>query len=186
MNDDGLDYNLTFPLSSHFYIHYTGIAFVQPVCADASIRVMDRERRTRTLSQGTTLGRGDFVEGMDQDHVGWTTSGGGGSDMQSKRWDLHREGAELIRSSGGGGGDGIMSSDDELWTSGRKNSSLKCGFYWYKNTLLARHKNVPGSLAAEYEASRKRMVSLCSNEDSQLYQLCQVLWLLNEEEEEEK
>lgn len=53
--------------------------------------------------------------------------------------------------------------------------SLQCGFCWYKNMSLFRHKSttVAPHVVTECEATKERLVALCSNRDGQLEELCE-------------
>lgn len=195
ISDDLQDLNLTLPIASRTYVHYSGSALVRPTCADSLIRVMDRERRVRLNSQGTTLGRGDFAnldymgEIMSEGQTGNTGVGvtrpGGrhacGSDEESK-WSLTNEGIFIANST-------PLVSDcfdeahhppgnkEDVPRSNFSSSPLRCGFYWYWNTSLSRHKGVvthtnTGGVSSEHGSLREKMASLCSNTDGCLSQLC--------------
>lgn len=204
MSDDLQDLNLTLPITSRIYVHCSGSALVQPTCADSLIRLMDRERRVRISSQGSTLGRGDFAnldymgEIMCEGHahnsgVGAAYAGGGASDERSG-WSLTKEGM-LIASSTSLISDCFdeswkahhtphfsVSKEDAIPSNSSSSPPLRCGFYWYRNTSLSRHRGVvahmntgggSGGLLSERGSLQENMAALCSNQDGALSQLCQ-------------
>lgn len=197
VNDDLQDLNLTLPITSRIYVHCSGSALVRPTCANSLVRLMDRERRVRTSSQGTTVGRGDFanldymgeIMSEGQAHnagMGMACSGDRrGSDKRSG-WSLTKDGIFIASST-------PLASDcfDKSWKahhfSGSKEeayssstSPLQCGFYWYRNTSLSRQKGVVsntnagggGGLVSDHRSLREKMATLCSNQDGCLSQLC--------------
>lgn len=195
--EDLLDYNVTLPLTTHCFAHYSGHALIRPTCADSVIRLMDRQRRYRTSSMGTTLGRGDFTgtgEGggyptghgdMGQDYTDELVADGGGAadTLDGGGWGMFRVGMTRPDSTP----HNIRSIDDDVFQSRNRHrgvgdettppSSLECGFYWFKNTALFRHKaaTTPTSIPAmlsEYNSLRERLVALCSNTDGKLSELC--------------
>ncbi len=208
--EDLLDYNVALPLTTHCFAHYSGSALIRPTCADSVIRLMDRQRRYRTSSMGTTLGRGDFQSAagggayptgsgdMGQDYTDELVAdarGGAADDMDGSGWGMFRVGSTLMSNSAqrqrGNGATPLISPDmDDVFqrswcrrggAAGKDEttppSSLECGFYWYKNTALFRHKTattptaIP-SMLSEYNALREKLVALCSNRDSRLSDLC--------------
>ena len=178
--EDLLDYNATLPVTCHFYAHHTGVALVRPTCPDSLIRIMDRQRRFRTSSLGTTLGRGDYAGDMGQDYTEEVVADGGGVDsLEGSGWERFREGSASMRgTSRRNSNTPVVSPDtfDRNYLSGRKDSlsplNLRCGFDWYKNTSLFRHKGVTAHSMAECDALREKLVALCANKDGQLYELC--------------
>lgn len=161
-------------------MHYSGVALVRPTCPDSLIKIMDKQRRIRTSSLGTTLGRGDYAGDMGQDYTEEVMAdGGGGGTFEGSGWGLFREGSAM-RMARQNSNTPIVSPDgfDRNWTGhGRKDDampySLHCGFDWYKNTSLFRHKSMTASTLAECEAVREKLEALCSNRDGQLYELCE-------------
>jgi len=49
---------------------------------------------------------------------------------------------------------------------------LKCGFYWYRNFLLPKQKNVPSSMLEQYDSVLSSLKKLCDNHDRELLDLC--------------
>lgn len=177
--DDLLDYNVTLPITSHFYIHFSGCALIRPACAESVIRMMEKQRRYRTSSHGTTLGRGDYAGDMGQDYTEELVADGGGiGSPEGKGWGsllMSRQNSSTPLNS-------LQDCVFEKSTGDQRGDSatpppLQCGFYWYKNTCLFRHKVAPPHVLAECESVRERLVALCSNRDEELMHLCDtILW----------
>ena len=55
-------------------------------------------------------------------------------------------------------------------------SDMKCGFYWYKNFLLPKQKNVPVGVLAKHDALLAEFVALCGNKEEQLLELYKVVF----------
>ena len=70
----------------------------------------------------------------------------------------------------------IEDEDDETDFSPAKLSKIKCGFYWYRNFLLPKQKNVPAAVLARHDSLMAEFVGLCSNKDGQLLELCSKLF----------
>ena len=194
MNDDQQDVNLTLPIISRTFVHCSGSALVKPTCEDSLVQLMDRERRQRTNSQGSTLGRGNFanlnyigeIMCEDNSRMGVAYTGGGVSDERSG-WSLTKEG-KLVASSTS------LISDcfDASWKTHMPcfplskdgtapsscSPSLRCGFYWYQNTSLSRHRGMvsymnAGGIISDQGNLQENMAALCSNQNDALAQLCQ-------------
>lgn len=172
--DDLLEYNVTLPITSRFYVHFTGCALIRPTCAESVVKIMDTQRRCRTSSHRTTLGRGDYAGDMGQDYTEELVADGGGVGT------FHGWGSHLMSRQSSST---PLNSLDCVFENGRTGSAgkrrgsgtpppLQCGFYWYKNTCLSRHKVATPHVVAECESVRERMVALCSNRDGELMQLC--------------
>ena len=175
ISDDLQDMNLTLPITSRMYVHYSGCALVGPTCTDSVVRLMERDRRTRTSSLGTTLGRGDFA---DYNYMGEIMTEGRGDNYAPNLADLQiplGEAETFLRGT---------STEDGNWNHyqtpqysdqgplGPKSSSfqsLQCGFYWYKNMALDKHK---GGAVTDCGTLQEKMVALCSNKDDSLTKLC--------------
>lgn len=54
--------------------------------------------------------------------------------------------------------------------------SSKLGFYWYKNYLLPKQKNISPQLVARYDDILERFTKDCRNEENALNQLCDHLF----------
>ena len=187
LNDDlpGLGFNLTLPITTHFYIHHSGSALLQPTCAESLVKLMERERRTRTSSQGTTLGRGDYMNEEELQYTGRAESGR--VEWHSKgpsRWSLQGESDGFVRqnSSTPIGSPEIFNHN---WienfsktskSSGETGSRIQCGFYWFRNSALFRHR-ASAQGESTYEALREKLVALCSDKDGQLSELLRTLGL---------
>ena len=52
-------------------------------------------------------------------------------------------------------------------------ADMKCGFYWYKNFLLPKQKNIPSSVLAQHDKVLGDFVGLCQNQDGNLLSLCE-------------
>ena len=52
-------------------------------------------------------------------------------------------------------------------------ADMKCGFYWYKNFLLPKQKNIPSSVLAQHDQVLGEFVALCQNQDGHLLSLCE-------------
>lgn len=169
--DDLLDYNVPLPITTRFYVHFTGCALIRPTCAAPVIKLMDKQRRHRTSSYGTTLGRGDYTGDMGQDYTEELVADEGrvGTfDEWGSRLMSRQNSSTPLNSL-----DGVFESS---WTgsAGKRRGSGtpppdQCGFYWYRNT---RHKVATPQVLAESGSLRERMVALCSNRDGDLTQLC--------------
>lgn len=166
-----MDYNITLPVTSHVYVHYSGCALLRPTCADTVIRIMDKQRRCRYSSLGTTLGRGDYSGDMGQDYTEEMV-------MEASRgpsrngWSLIKEGPPLIvkrqNSSTPIVSPDVFNERGQVVTE-LDTPFLECGFYWYKNTSLHQNKS---SALTEHESVRGKLVALCSDEGGQLSELC--------------
>lgn len=181
-----MDYKVSLPITSHFYIHFSGCALIRPTCSESVIRMMDKQRRFRTSSLGTTVGHGDYAAGdMGQDYTDEVVVEGGGEEG----WSFVREGGAILRSRQASITPHGSQEEEfgESWAGshggwGKKESarsplpSVHCGFYWYKNMSLFRHKATPPQVLAEYESVRERLVALCRDTDGQLTDMCD--WVL--------
>ena len=187
VSDDLQDLNLTLPITSRIYVHCSGSSLVGPTCADSVVRLMERDRRTRTSSLGTTLGRGDFA---DLNYMGEImTEGRGDSGMAGTQMSLG-ESRKFVPGE---------SSYDNNWNAyqtpkfsylkqneNESSTQLQCGFYWYRNMALFRHKGVVshsstsggdrggagGGISSDHRSLQEKMVALCSNKEDSLSQLC--------------
>ena len=50
---------------------------------------------------------------------------------------------------------------------------MKCGFYWYRNFLLPKQKNVPSSVLVQYDLLLKNLKELCASQNGELLDLCE-------------
>ena len=146
------------------------------------MKLMDKQRRFRTSSHGTTMGRGDYAGDMGQDYTEDLLANGG------KAGTFDGWGSLLM--SRQGSSTPLNSLDLKSgWAEsvGKRRGSatpppLQCGFYWYKNTCLSRHKVATPHVLAECGSVREQLVALCSNRDGQLTQLCDRMLGIEEEE----
>ena len=129
------------------------------------------------------MGRGDYTAGdMGQDYTDEVVMEGSGAE----RWSFVREGGAILRSRQASitphgsleeGGSWVESHGGWGKESARSPPpSVHCGFYWYKNMSLFRHKATPPQVLAECENVRERLVALCRDVDGQLTDLCD--WVL--------
>jgi len=175
IGDDLQDMNLTLPITSRVYVHYSGCALVGPTCTDSVVRLMERDRRTRTSSLGTTLGRGDFA---NLNYMGEIMTEGRSDNYAPNLVDLQIPLGEAKSFLHG------TSSDDGNWNIyqtpqltdrgplGQKSSSfqsLQCGFYWYRNMALDRHK---AGTFPDHGTLQEQMIALCSNKEDSWTKLC--------------
>ena len=131
-------------------------------------------RKARTSSLGTTLGRGDFLDN-DRDFKGVGVSedgGGGGEEVNTGMGNGQRlygeEALQFNRQRSSTPNDSPSRSvNREL-----QDTPLQCGFYWFKNTALSRHKTVSASVLAEYENVRVKLVGFCNDHGGELTELC--------------
>ena len=73
----------------------------------------------------------------------------------------------------------LEDGDEESDTSPVRVSDMKCGFYWYRNFLLPKQKNVPSAVLARHDSLLAEFVGLCGNRDGQLLELCSTLFTEN-------
>jgi hypothetical protein len=174
MQEDLVDYNATFPMTCHFYVHFTGCALIRPTCAEPVMKLMEKQRRQRYTSHRTTVGRGDYVGDMGQDYTEEVVADGGGADTfeewgsflmqrQDSSTPLNSLSSSMFKGSAGGRWKG---------KGGGMPPSFQCGFYWYKNTSLSQHKVATPHVLAECGSVKERLVALCGNKDGELTRLC--------------
>lgn len=132
------------------------------------------------MSYRTTLGRGDYAGDMGQDYTEELLADGGGMGTSDGiGW------GSLLRQNSS---TPLMNSinEDSVFESGWSGTGdqqgdsatppfLQCGFYWYKNTCLFRHKVAPQQVLAECEDLRERLIALCSNKEGELTHLCDAI-----------
>lgn len=115
------------------------------------------------------------------DRRGNNTNANGSTPVATPVFDQQRE-----WSGGRGGGGRSRRSAPEVLSPSDEEVSLDCGFEWYRNTALFRHRSSSSGSHTECEAVRSRLVSLCSNSDGQLWQLCEALLGISFSEEGEE
>ncbi len=69
----------------------------------------------------------------------------------------------------------LMSPKDASRTFSPSAAELKCGFYWYKNFMIAKQKNLSSSLV-KHDSLFTEFAALCSNSSGQLSDLCTQLF----------
>ena len=152
-----------------FYIHYSGCALVQPVFNDEN----DSENN---------FSQQKLQEQPSPEHKG-------GISIKNARecWKNHQEvESDSISSASLPVGcstpvespsstllKGIWLLPEQHISSSNIEVSLKCGFYWYRNYLLPKQKNIPSSLVAQHDNLLAEFSALCGNSDDQLSRLCE-------------
>ena len=51
---------------------------------------------------------------------------------------------------------------------GEQQQSMKCGFYWHRNYLLPKQKNVSSNLLSQHDRVLSELTRVCSGEDNRL------------------
>ena len=150
----------------HFHVHHTGIALLQLVVE---------------VSDGDGDGGGGGGEGLGEtdNHSVWR-----GSQLMNPanttstpltlspvRPSLGSEGSRSSRDGGAGRGGKITGERGDTVT----RQEYRFGFYWHRNFLLPKQKNIPPGLIAKHDTVRKAFVDDCGNRDGVLKELCNQL-----------
>lgn len=78
---------------------------------------------------------------------------------------------------GGARSNGSISSEgDSDKAEDGSSGVVRLGFFWHKNYLLPKQKNVPPSLVASYDGVLERLTKDCHNSDRVLNELCDRLF----------
>ena len=51
---------------------------------------------------------------------------------------------------------------------GEQRQSMRCGFYWHRNYLLPKQKNITSNLLSQHDRVLSELTRLCSGEDDRL------------------
>lgn len=131
------------------YVHHTGIALITPV-----LEVYHPEHQ-ETISLASTHSQSTWKGSQLSNPLNSSTP----TKHSQVRPSL---GSMSSRSSHGDGGD--VSAEFK---------SSRCGFYWHRNCLLPKQKNIPPGLLAQYDSLYEKFIAECKNEDGQVTQLCE-------------
>ena len=55
-----------------------------------------------------------------------------------------------------------------LWLKTNVEQSMRCGFYWHRNYLLPKQKNIASNLLSQHDRVLSELTKLCSGEDNRL------------------
>ena len=171
--------------SHHFYIHHTGTALVQPVVELHTTPTSHHHNSTSPHHTSSADGHDHRNSGSLSSPLAATRTdvsellclhpcGGTGTSTP-----LVRSPAKTTRSEREGSGtssDGASRStpeEQQRHTSSSSGGGLKCvcGFYWYRNYLLPKQKNVPPGLVGRYSEVLEKFKDDCQNKDSVLNHL---------------
>lgn len=140
-------------LPSRLYIHHSGCALVQPVCEEteeqrSGTRTPDDDPAKMALHSSNPLKSSTPLGSPSKKSPGKKSPG--------------------KKSPGKKSPDSSGSSCSRVITE----VDLKCGFYWYRNFLLPKQKNVPSSILEQYDSVLSNLKKLCDNHDRELLELC--------------
>ena len=54
---------------------------------------------------------------------------------------------------------------------GEQRQSMRCGFYWHRNYLLPKQKNITSNLLSQHDRVLSELTRLCSGEDDRLEEI---------------
>lgn len=143
-------------LISHFYIHYSGTALVQPTCD------MDRDQSIRPENLSPEKGE-EKVSVPHSSAVDINTVEREGSDREGLFSMPIGSSTPTIESSSL-----LRSNESNVYGWER----IKCGFYWYKNHLYLRQKNTSATMHEQCDKLLAQLTSFCSDENRELSDLC--------------
>lgn len=144
--------------SPHFYVHHTGTALVQLVVEVAP--TTEHHQHSPSTTPTSSI------------HT-WKDSHHHPPPQNARNMPLKRS----LSSLSGLNNKDSTASDGER-TCDVPSGVSKFGFYWYKNYLLPKQKNIPPQLVAKYDDVLETFTKDCKNENKALNQLCDHLFTL--------
>ena len=136
------------------YVHHTGIALITPV-----LEVCQSEHQ-ETISLASAHSQNTWRGSQLSNPLNSSTP----TKQSQVRSSL---GSVSSRSSHDGGRDISVEF-----------KASKCGFYWHRNYLLPKQKNIPPGLFAQYDSLYERFIAECKNEDGQVTKLCEKVFFI--------
>lgn len=148
--------------SSHFYVHHTGTALIQPV-------VIEHHNATITTTTASLAANT-------------------ATDSTLRHLKPHNASTPLVqspvkRSSGFRSNTDMDDTISSCSTDSRgrdktpsTSSEVVSGFYWHKNCLLPKQKNIPPGLTGRYEQVLQKFTEDCQNSNGIVNQLCYSLF----------
>ena len=152
--------------SASFFIHHTGTALIQPVVQHSQAH-STTTRATGHSSWHRSQHNNNSSRLLYPTSTPLTRSPSKQSHTNTREEDtqLSTDAARATECEGETQG-GAAASDGERGT----------GFYWHRNCLLPKQKNVPQGLLAQYDSVLERLTRNCQNHDQILDQLCKRLF----------
>ena len=153
-------------ITSRFYIHHSGCSLIQPVCESITT-----DRGNSPIGDQTLLGydTGQTPKAMELRHTQEQHD-------QQRQQQLHVQGSHggqeqtgftaLPRSSSTPSASPIELKG--LWLRPKVEQSMRCGFYWHRNYLLPKQKNIASNLLSQHDRVLSELTRLCSGEDERL------------------
>ena len=141
-------------ITSRFYIHHSGCSLIQPVCESISTRDGDP-----VIDQGLYADTQTPRQAMEARHT-------------QEKHDHQLQGEPqltfaLPRSSSTPSASPVELKG--LWLRAKlAERTMKCGFYWHRNHLLPKQKNIASSLLSQHDRVLSEVTKLCSGEDGRL------------------
>ena len=175
--------------SLHFYVHHKGTALIQPVVeihtADITTEQYSSDFHSLASSVHSTTKRGSRQLLLHPCHNATSTplirspakpshstqregsvcsdEGGTACRNSASHKRPHREGTSHTHV--GANGDPVEPGEVS-----------RSGFYWHRNTLLGKQKNVPLGLIGRYDEILQKFTQDCQNQDGILNHLCELLF----------
>lgn len=131
------------PSFPHFYVHHTGTALLQLVAQVPP--TYDSDTRSLTSRHSSRKGR----------HMSNPRSTSSPSHSSPARFSIRSTSSKSSQTDGPNTEEAVR----------------QCGFYWHRNCLLPKQKNIPPGLLAQYDSLYEKFVDCCRNRDEQLTEL---------------
>ena len=131
-----------------FYIHHSGCSLIQPVCESTGDDDDLLNEQDTSYSQTTATSRA-----MDASRSG---------EQQNQEQRV----LSFPRSSSTPSTSPVELKG--LWLRTSMKTSLKCGFFWHRNYLLPKQKNISSSLLTQHDRVLSEVSKLCSGKDGRL------------------
>jgi len=155
-------------LPSRLYIHHSGCALVQPVCEEteeqrSGTRTPDDDPAKIALHSSNPLKSSTPLGSPSKKSPGKKSPGKKSPGKKSPGKKLPGKKSPSKKSPDSSGSSSFRAITEV---------DLKCGFYWYRNFLLPKQKNVPSSMLEQYDSVLSSLKKLCDNHDRELLDLC--------------
>lgn len=158
-----------------FLVHHTGTALIQLAVPRSHLQPHDATPTSSSIHNRSSSSSSSTTAWRDSHSLhpqGASTS----TPLQRSpaKPSRHRD---TVDSSSSGGNDTLSDVETTLSESAGGEDDNGSGFYWHRNTLLPKQKNVPAGLVGRYDEVLERLTADCRNQDRVLETLCKDLFI---------
>ncbi|CAI8008895.1 hypothetical protein GBAR_LOCUS6050 [Geodia barretti] len=156
-----------------FLVHHTGTAFIQlslPGGSQQHVNSPTLSVHSRSSTSSSSVWRGLHGQLLHP-------QGRGATSTPLQRSPAKNTSQGSVDSSGEANSTlSDVESSPHKTTDDGDGAASKTGFYWHKNCLLPKQKNVPAGLVGRYDEVLQKLTSDCRNTDRMLETLCERLF----------